>query len=156
MRKKISILMLVVLVLSQFSPEYLLAKTEDSEKQNVNIEELEQEEKNQKEQDEKNEDNIQTEEKILSENPEAEQPIQPTVQSGEVKENPETVGVERKESLEAYYEPGYELNIEGKDIHFKVETPPEENGTLVIKLPPFIYLCLIHIKISGLPELNKD
>lgn len=143
MRKKISILMLVVLVLSQFSPEYLLAKTEDSEKQNVNIEELEQEEKNQKEQDEKNEDNIQTEEKILSENPEAEQPIQPTVQSGEVKENPETVGVERKESLEAYYEPGYELNIEGKDIHFKVETPPEENGTLVIKLPPFFELTSV-------------
>lgn len=150
MRKKISILMLIVLVTVHFTPEYLLAKTEEPVMQNVNSEELEQKEQDkQKEESMQSEPVLETEESATedmetvpkeSEEPEMEKPIQSAEQSDGAEENLQDAHVEKTNEIKAYYEPGYELNIEGKDIHFKIETPPEENGTLVVKLPPFFEL----------------
>lgn len=153
MRKKISILMLIVLVTVHFTPEYLLAKTEEPVMQNVNSEELEQKEQDkQKEESMQSEPVLETEESATedmetvpeeskeAEEPEMEKPIQSAEQSDGAEENLQDAHVEKTNEIKAYYEPGYELNIEGKDIHFKIETPPEENGTLVVKLPPFFEL----------------
>lgn len=56
------------------------------------------------------------------------------------KTNNEIYAAENTEKIKISYDEGYEMNIEGKIIRFKLTTSPEENGTLVIKLPPFFEL----------------
>ena len=59
---------------------------------------------------------------------------------GEEKENNTSMN---SDEITAYYEQGYEMNIEGKEVRFVIETPPVQGGTLIVKLPAFFKLTSI-------------